>query len=334
VLLCAQLRVNVAALLFPFQPVHVEGVRLFVCAIKQTDADRIARVSLQDRRDGVAMDDRGEGVGRLVSGPDTEEQRLVAVVDTEYAWIVHRAGEVRRVDRLVEPVEQKAPVMNKQSEIAVVGDERVGDSHLCAMVDLLAAAGVEETREARLNDDPAEETVLLVRVGEQMVMEEGSLQLDIGIPLVANRLAGQHACVIVPADVRTVCNQHVEFYKMDMHPDFVGAGNELEGRPVEHARQAVRVVDADAGARLGLEDEWFRRSAARQHVVEVFVHDVQTSDRVVPAFFVVDQRHLDHGDVELLDDRVADAGVDEDRAGSGIGDGGVLFQHGHLPAAD
>ena len=74
--------------------------------------------------------------------------------------------------------------MHAQGEFAVIGDEGVLNDGLAAGLDRLAGLRMPESRPPRLHQEGGEQTVLLVKGGKEMIVEENGLERDIGKPAI------------------------------------------------------------------------------------------------------------------------------------------------------
>ncbi len=146
-------------------------------SVNQADHQFIARIGFKNRRCRVTVYKGTENICRIFLFTKPLPHRLSPVVNPHDARIVMRARNFRRIKRIAFPVKKKGKIMHEQSKFPERCTVLSADNSLCPGTQLLSVLRAVERSACRFNDQCSKQSVLLVDIGKQMVMEEYCLQL-------------------------------------------------------------------------------------------------------------------------------------------------------------
>lgn len=136
---------------------------------------------------------------------------------------------IRRVQRCAVPVEQQGEVVDGQGEFAESRAVPAPDDCLGTAGKRQPRAGVQPLRSGLLHNECTKESVLLVGVGEEVVVEKDSVKRFVGEKALDQGFIPPGSGDVVPTVGTAVGDNGVEFHQMDVEAHDVGECPQLEG---------------------------------------------------------------------------------------------------------
>ena len=277
------------------------------------------------------MNQRTENIGRVFSFFQTLPHRFTAVVDAHYAGVIVGTGDGRRVQSITVFVKQVSKIMDKQGEFPEGGSVPAVDDSLSASSKFSPASGTVEGSSCLFDDQCSEYAVKLMRIGEQVVMEEYRVKLCICKETFDQCLILSGSGNIIPAICGTIGDDGVEFYQMNVISRKICQSVHLEGTFLNIFRKKVGKANFDAVSCICPYDKRFytdflffdfadiRVEAAVEF--QIFFQDKEPSLWIVPAVAVISDLRLNYRNFKYLYFGMFRAG-----AGFGIkGSGSIIF---------
>lgn len=143
-----------------------------MCAVKQTNYHRVARISFQNRRCRVSVLAGTEYMRRVVFLFQTFYHRFAPVTDSHNAGVVVRTGMLRRIERFSVFIKQQCKVMDKHCKLTIRFSVCFSYNGVCSAFQWFSVFGIKKNCSCRFNKQCTEHTVLLMRISEKMVVEK------------------------------------------------------------------------------------------------------------------------------------------------------------------